>query len=41
MRRTGNLPEGDVCTMCGPYCSIKGMKDVLACKPAKRGSSRS
>ncbi|MFC1657583.1 phosphomethylpyrimidine synthase ThiC [Candidatus Moduliflexota bacterium] len=38
-RRSGRLPEGEVCTMCGPYCSIKGMKDVLNCTPGKdRGS---
>jgi phosphomethylpyrimidine synthase len=28
-RRAGELPGGDVCTMCGPYCSIKGMRAVL------------
>jgi phosphomethylpyrimidine synthase len=28
-RRSGELPSGDVCTMCGPYCSIKGMRAVL------------
>jgi phosphomethylpyrimidine synthase len=33
LRRRGDLPEGDVCTMCGDYCSIKGMKDVLNCLP--------
>lgn len=41
MRKSGELPEGDVCTMCGPYCSIKGMRDVLACRPPKGGSSKS
>src|SRR5512139_49188 len=35
-RRSGELPSGDVCTMCGPYCSIKGMRAVLGLdrKPA-------
>jgi phosphomethylpyrimidine synthase len=33
-RRRGDLPEGEVCTMCGDYCSIKGMQDVLSCLPA-------
>jgi phosphomethylpyrimidine synthase len=28
-RRKGLLPEGEVCDMCGPYCSIKGMRDIL------------
>jgi len=32
-RRRGGLPEGDVCTMCGPYCSIKGMQDILSSPP--------
>ena len=26
-RGSGELPSGDVCTMCGPYCSIKGMRE--------------
>ena len=41
VRRRGDLPEGDVCTMCGEYCSIKGMKDVLSCLPTTAaGGSR-
>jgi len=32
-RARGDLPEGEVCTMCGPYCSIRGMQDVLPCDP--------
>jgi phosphomethylpyrimidine synthase len=32
-RARGDLPAGEVCTMCGPYCSIRGMQDVLACGP--------
>jgi phosphomethylpyrimidine synthase len=28
-RRAGELPSGEVCTMCGPYCSIKGMREIL------------
>jgi phosphomethylpyrimidine synthase len=44
LRSRGDLPEGDVCTMCGPYCSIKGMKDILGAggderKTARKGSS--
>jgi phosphomethylpyrimidine synthase len=34
-RGSGDLPSGDVCTMCGPYCSIKGMREVLGLNPAK------
>ncbi len=28
-RASGQLPAGDVCTMCGEYCSIKGMRALL------------
>jgi len=35
-RGSGELPSGDVCTMCGPYCSIKGMREVLGMNPAKK-----
>jgi phosphomethylpyrimidine synthase len=34
-RSRGDLPEGEVCTMCGPFCSIKGMRDVLGRTPAE------
>jgi phosphomethylpyrimidine synthase len=45
LRSRGDLPEGDVCTMCGAYCSIKGMQDILGGAPtpqrgAPRGSDR-
>jgi phosphomethylpyrimidine synthase len=36
-RSSGQLPAGDVCTMCGPYCSIKGMRDLL--KPQKKAAA--
>ncbi len=39
-RKSGELPSGDVCTMCGPYCSIKGMRAVLGLKPARRARPR-
>jgi phosphomethylpyrimidine synthase len=35
-RKGGELPSGDVCTMCGPYCSIKGMREVLGMKRVKK-----
>ncbi|HEY6001127.1 MAG TPA: phosphomethylpyrimidine synthase ThiC [bacterium] len=39
-RRSGELPTGDVCTMCGPYCSIKGMRAVLGLDKKGPGAGR-
>jgi phosphomethylpyrimidine synthase len=36
--RRGAVSQGDVCTMCGEYCSIKGMRDILACPPSDKSS---
>jgi phosphomethylpyrimidine synthase len=36
-RKAGELPGGDVCTMCGPYCSIKGMRAVLGLDKGRKG----
>ena len=39
-RRAGELPSGEVCTMCGPYCSIKGMREVLGMNRGREGKRK-